>query len=42
MRKIVDSNFINSDELKSYLSSSRWNFVVLNDYAWMEAYRATP
>jgi hypothetical protein len=39
MRKIVDSNFLRSDELKSYLSSSRWNFVVLNDYAAIEAYK---
>jgi len=39
MRKVVDSNFLQSDELRTYLSSSRQNKVVLNDYASMEAYK---
>jgi hypothetical protein len=39
MRKIVDSNFLRDDALKSYFSSSRWNFAILNDYAAIEAYK---
>jgi hypothetical protein len=39
MRKIIDSNFLRSDELRTYLSRSRRNEVVLNDYAFMEAYK---
>jgi hypothetical protein len=39
MRKIVDSNFLRSDALKAYLSESTDNYVVLTDYAAMEAYK---
>lgn len=39
MRKIVDSNFLQHQELRDYLSSSKNNFIVLNDYASMEAYK---
>src|SRR6202035_5675591 len=39
MRKIVDSNFLQSDGLVAYLSESTDNFAVLTDYAAMEAYK---
>ena len=39
MRKIVDSSFLNSDELRAYLSKSSKNYAVLTDYAAMEAYK---
>src|SRR6266436_9165259 len=39
MRKIVDSNFLQRDELRDYLSESNENFAVLTDYAAMEAYK---
>ena len=39
MRKVVDSNFLQSDGLRDYLSKSATNFVVLTDYAAMEAYK---
>ena len=39
MRKVVDSNFLQSDELRDYLSKSAGNYVVLTDYAAMEAYK---
>src|SRR6476646_944041 len=38
-RKVVDSNSLQSDQLRSYLSESPNNFAVLNDYASMEAYK---
>lgn len=38
-RKIVDSNAMQSDALRLFLSSSPNNFAVLNDYAAMEAYK---
>lgn len=38
-RKVVDSNAMQSDSLRSYLSASRGNYAVLNDYAAMEAYK---
>jgi hypothetical protein len=39
MRKVVDSNFPRSDALTAYLSGSTNNYVVLTDYAAMEAYK---
>jgi hypothetical protein len=39
MRKVVDSNFLQSEELRVYLSKSPRNFAVLTDYASMEAYK---
>lgn len=39
MRKVVDSNQLQSDALRSYLSKSKANFAVLTDYAAMEAYK---
>lgn len=39
MRKVVDSNFLASDMLRAYLSKSTRNYVVLTDYAAMEAYK---
>jgi hypothetical protein len=39
MRKVVDSNFLQSEKLRDYLSKSPRNFAVLTDYASMEAYK---
>jgi len=39
MRTIVDSNFMQREELRSYLAASRYNYAVLTDYAAMEAYK---
>jgi hypothetical protein len=39
MRKIVDSNFLQREDLRTYLSESTENFAVLTDYAAMEAYK---
>ena len=39
MRKVVDSNFLQSRGLRGYLSKSTQNYVVLTDYAAMEAYK---
>lgn len=39
MRKVVDSNFLQTAELKNYLAKSSQNCVVLTDYAAMEAYK---
>lgn len=39
MRMIVDSNYLQNSELRKYLSKSTTNFVVLTDYAAMEAYK---
>ena len=36
---IVDSNYLQNDRLREYLSESETNFVVLTDYAAMEAYK---
>jgi hypothetical protein len=38
-RKVVDSNCLQSEALKVYLSASADNHVVLTDYAAMEAYK---
>ena len=39
MRKVVDSNHLQSDRLHKYLSKTTKNCVVLTDYAAMEAYK---
>jgi hypothetical protein len=39
MRKIVDSNFLQRNELRVFLSESPSNFAVLTDYVSMEAYK---
>jgi hypothetical protein len=38
-RKVVDTNCLQSDALRAYLSTSAHNYVVLTDYAAMEAYK---
>jgi hypothetical protein len=39
MRKVVDSNMLQSDALREYLCNSSRNYVVLTDYSAMEAYK---
>jgi len=39
MRKIIDSNQLQSENLRTYLAKSKSNFAVLTDYAAMEAYK---
>ena len=39
MRKVVDSNQLQSECLRSYLAESNANFAILTDYAAMEAYK---
>lgn len=39
MRKVVDSNYLQSNELLYYLKRSNKNIAVLTDYAAMEAYK---
>ncbi len=39
MRKVVDSNFLQSPALRGYLANATTNYVVLTDYAAMEAYK---
>jgi hypothetical protein len=39
MRKVVDSNLLQSERLEAYLSESADNYAVLTDYAAMEAYK---
>lgn len=39
MRTVVDSNFLQSDGLRAYLSKSPANMAVLTDYAAMEAHK---
>ena len=39
MRKVIDSNYLQSPALRDYLSASNDNFAVLTDYAAMEAYK---
>ena len=38
--KVVDSNFLQCENLNEYLGASFSNFSVLNDYAAVEAYKA--
>jgi hypothetical protein len=40
MRTVVDSNFLQSDRLRAYLSKSPAHIAVLTDYAAMEAHKA--
>jgi hypothetical protein len=40
MRALVDSNFLQSDGLRAYLSKSPSYIAVITDYAAMEAYKA--
>jgi hypothetical protein len=39
MRKVVDSNFLQCEKLRAYLSASTDNYVVLTEYVAMEAYK---
>jgi hypothetical protein len=39
MLKVIDSSMLQSEELLSFLSSSRDNCAVLTDYAGMEAHK---
>jgi hypothetical protein len=39
VRKVVDSNFLQIDGLKAYLSAAPTNYAVLTEYAAMEAYK---
>jgi hypothetical protein len=39
MRKVVDSNYLQDDRLRIYLSASHDNYAVLTDYAAMEAFK---
>jgi len=40
MKKVIDSNFLQSEALRAYLLKSPTHHVVLTDYAFMEAYKA--
>ncbi len=39
MQNVVDSNFLQRDELRAYLASSPDNKAVLTDYVAMEAHK---
>lgn len=39
MRKVIDSNYLQSEALRGYLAKSRNNLAVLTDYAAMEAFK---
>ena len=39
MRKVIDSNYLQSAALRDYFSASKDNIAVLTDYAAMEAYK---
>jgi len=39
MRKVIDSNFMQKEKLRSYLAASTENYAVLTDYAATEAYK---
>ena len=39
MRKVVDTNFLQSEALREYLAASYENYVVVPDYVAMEAYK---
>lgn len=39
VRKVVDSNYLRTEDLRRYLASSPRHFAVLTDYAAMEAYK---
>jgi hypothetical protein len=40
MRKVVDSNYLGTQELRDYLAASRENKLVITDYAEMEMFKA--
>jgi len=40
MKHVVDSNFLQCEALRAYLSKSLRHYVVMTDYAFMEAYKA--
>ena len=40
LKKVVDSNFLQCEALRAYLSKSFRHYVVMTDYAFMEAYKA--
>jgi len=40
VQKVVDSNVLQCDALRKYLARSLQHFVILTDYAFMEAYKA--
>jgi hypothetical protein len=42
MRMVVDSNYLQSEALRDYLSASPENYAVLSDYAAMEAFKGDP
>jgi hypothetical protein len=39
---VVDSNYLQSQALRDYLSASTDNYAVLTDYAAMEAFKGDP
>lgn len=39
VRVVIDSNRLQSDELRAFLAHDKENCAVLTDYAWMEAYK---
>jgi hypothetical protein len=40
VKRIVDSNFLQCEALRAYLCKSPERYVVMTDYAFMEAYKA--
>src|SRR5262245_20230378 len=40
IKQVVDSNFLQGEALRAYLSESPHHYVVMTDYAFMEAYKA--
>jgi hypothetical protein len=40
MRKVIDSNYLGTKDLRDYLAASRENKVVVTDYAEMEMFKA--
>ncbi len=42
MKMVIDSNYLQAPALKEYLSASTDNYVVLTDYAAMEAFKGKP
>src|SRR5262245_5110558 len=42
MRIVIDSNSLNSEQLRDVLGASSDHCAVISDYAWMEAYKGNP
>lgn len=42
MKRVIDSNALQTNELREYLAKSTQNFAVLTDFAGMEAYKGDP